>query len=147
MYTIPDDYRLELHHVRPRFKNDVENVLFYIASVCKNIKTTDTIRYNEQVFNAIKLYPGNENSTRKTINNWRTEIAALFGFYIEDKVTRTTRTGRSLKALSTRERSTSASRHRQWARLTCAAWRPTRSLPSRPTWLSPEPPMSTPSMT
>ena len=93
MYTIPDDYCLELHHVRPRFKNDVENVLFYIASVCKNIKTTDTIRYNEQVFNAIKLYPGNENSTRKTINNWRTEIAALFGFYIEDKVTRTTRTG------------------------------------------------------
>ena len=31
MYTIPDEYRLELHHVRPRFKNDVENVLFYIA--------------------------------------------------------------------------------------------------------------------
>ena len=93
MYTIPDEYRLELHHVRPRFKNDVENVLFYIASVCKNIKTTDIRSYNEQIFNAIKLYPGNEDSTRKTINNWRTEIAALFGFYIEDKTTGTTKTG------------------------------------------------------
>ena len=93
MYTIPDEYRLELHHVRPRFKNDVENVLFYIASVCKNIKTTDIRSYNEQIFNAIKLYPGNEDSTRKTINNWRTEIAALFGFYIEDKITGTTKTG------------------------------------------------------
>lgn len=93
MYIIPDEYRLELHHVRPRFKNDVENVLFYIASVCKNITYKDTTRYNEQIFNAIKLYPGNEHSTRKTINNWRTEIAALFGFYIEDKITKTTRTG------------------------------------------------------
>ena len=93
MYNIPSAYQFDLHHVRPRFKNDVENVLFYIASVCKNIKTTDTIRYHEQIFNAIKMYPGNESSTRKTINNWRTEIAALFGFYIEDKSTRTTKTG------------------------------------------------------
>lgn len=93
MYTIPDDYRLDLHHVRPRFKNDVENVLFYIACVCKNIKVADTQSYNEQIYNAIKLYPGNEDSTRKTINNWRTEIAALFGFYIEDRISRTTRTG------------------------------------------------------
>lgn len=93
MYIIPDEYRLELHHVRPRFKNDVENVLFYIASVCKNITYKDTTRYNEQIFNAIKLYPGNEHSTKKTINNWRTEIAALFGFYIEDKFTKTTKTG------------------------------------------------------
>ena len=100
MYTIPDEYLLELHHVRPRFKNDVENVLFYIASICKNIKTTDTTSYNEQVFNAIKLYPGNENSTRKTINNWRTEIAALFGFYIEDKTSRTTRTGKMSNILA-----------------------------------------------
>lgn len=93
MYKIPDEYRLDLHHVRPRFKNDVENVLFYIASICKNIKVTDTQSYNEQIYNAIKLYPGNEDSKRKTINNWRTEIAALFGFYIEDKISRTTRTG------------------------------------------------------
>ena len=56
MYTIPDDYRLELHHVRPRFKNDVENVLFYIASVCKNIKTTDTIRYNDSTSASIQCY-------------------------------------------------------------------------------------------
>ena len=46
MYTIPDKYRFDLHHVRPRFKNDVENVLFYIASVCKNIKATNTQSYN-----------------------------------------------------------------------------------------------------
>ena len=93
MYTIPDKYRFDLHHVRPRFKNDVENVLFYIASVCKNIKATNTQSYNKQIYNAIKLYPGNENSTKKTINNWRTEIAALFGFYIEDRITGITKTG------------------------------------------------------
>lgn len=93
MYRVPPEYLCELHHARPRFKNDVENVLFYIASVCKNITCIDTKSYNEQIYNAIKLYPGNESSVRKTINNWRTEISALFGFYIEDKITKTTRTG------------------------------------------------------
>lgn len=93
MYRIPEEYQFRIHHARPRFKNDVENVLFYIASVCKNITCRDTHSYNEQIFNAIKLYPGNESSVRKTINNWRTEISALFGFYIEDKITKTTRTG------------------------------------------------------
>lgn len=93
MYKIPSEYKKEIHHVRPRFKNDVENVLFYIANVCKSITTTDSSTYNEQIFNAIRLYPGNETKTRKTINNWRTEIAALFGFYIENSKTHTTRTG------------------------------------------------------
>ena len=31
-YKIPDDYFFRLHHVRPRFKNDVEEVLLYVAT-------------------------------------------------------------------------------------------------------------------
>ena len=100
MYKIPDNYYCRIHHARPRFKNDVENVLLYIANICKNITTTDMRSYREQVFNAIKLYPGNESSTDKTIHNWRTEIAALFGFYIDDKITKTTRTGKMSNILA-----------------------------------------------
>ena len=31
-YKIPDEYFFRLHHVRPRFKNDVEEVLLYVAT-------------------------------------------------------------------------------------------------------------------
>ncbi len=31
-YRIPDEYFFRLHHVRPRFKNDVEEVLLYVAT-------------------------------------------------------------------------------------------------------------------
>lgn len=30
-YKVPDSYFFPLRHIRPRFKNDVENVLDYIA--------------------------------------------------------------------------------------------------------------------
>ncbi len=100
MYNIPEEYYCRIHHARPRFKSDVENVLFYIASVCRNITETSIDSYKKQVFNAIKLYPGNEASSDKTINNWRTEIAALFGFYIEDKITKTTKTGKMSNILA-----------------------------------------------
>lgn len=100
MYKVPEEYYMEIHHVRPRFKDDVENVLLYIASVCANITDTDTQHYNNQIFDAIRLYPGNEGKKDKTINNWRTEIAALFGFYIEDKTSKVTRTGAISKILA-----------------------------------------------
>jgi hypothetical protein len=100
MYRIPDDFYMPIHHARPRFKDDVENVLLYIASVCSNITTTDIDDYTERLFNAIRLYPGNEEKADKTINNWRTEIAALFGFYIEDKKAQTTKTGEISRLLA-----------------------------------------------
>ena len=31
VYQIPDEYFFRLHHVRPRFKGDIENVLIYVA--------------------------------------------------------------------------------------------------------------------
>ena len=31
-YRIPDEFFFRLHHVRPRFKNDVEEVLLYVAT-------------------------------------------------------------------------------------------------------------------
>ncbi len=100
MYKVPKEFYKSLHHARPRFKDDVENVLLYIAGVCSNITDTDTSNYNSQLFKAIKLYPGNETKKEKTINNWRTEIAALFGFYIESKETKTTKTGEISKLLA-----------------------------------------------
>ena len=48
--------------------------------------------YAEKMNQAIYLFPGNSGSVEKTINNWRTEIAALFGFYIEDKKSGNTKT-------------------------------------------------------
>lgn len=92
-YSIPEEFYFRLHHVRPRFKNDVENVLLYMANVCANIEDAPIKEYNKNISQAIRIYPGNESAAEKTIQNWRTEIAALFGLYIEDKKTGITRTG------------------------------------------------------
>ena len=93
MYKIPDEYFYRLHHVRPRFKGDIENVLFYVAHICAELKELPVKEYAEKMNQAIYLFPGNSGSVEKTINNWRTEIAALFGFYIEDKKSGNTKTG------------------------------------------------------
>jgi hypothetical protein len=82
---VPKKYFFRLHHVRPRFKNNIENVLIYIAQEISQIKSDDCESFRNKLNNAIKLFPGNINSSEKTINNWRTEISSLFGFYIEDK--------------------------------------------------------------
>ena len=31
-YRIPEEYYFRIHHIRPRFKGDIENVLIYVAS-------------------------------------------------------------------------------------------------------------------
>lgn len=79
MYKIPELYYYRLHHVRPRFKNDVESVLLYMATEISRIKDDNKIDFNKALNSAIKLYPGNSSKTEKTINNWRTEISSLFG--------------------------------------------------------------------
>lgn len=79
-YSIPEEYFYRIHHVRPRFKADIENVLFYISEEISKIGTCSESDFANQLNAAIYLFPGNSTATRKTINNWRTEISSLFGF-------------------------------------------------------------------
>jgi hypothetical protein len=80
MYRIPDDLYFRIHHVRPRFKNDVENVLVYMATEISKMSEMNKEDFADKLNNAIYRYPGNKVKKLKTINNWRTEISALFGF-------------------------------------------------------------------
>ncbi len=84
-YRVPDEYWYRLHFVRPRFKNNIENVLLHFANECCRIPKCSCEDYKGKLFDAIKIFPGNVDATEKTLNNWRTEISALFGFYKEDK--------------------------------------------------------------
>lgn len=79
-YQIPEQYYFRLHHVRPRFKGDIENVLIYIAEEITRVGERTTNEFVEAVNAALFRYPGNAHRKLKTINNWRTEISALFGF-------------------------------------------------------------------
>ncbi len=79
-YKIPDEYYFRIHHVRPRFKGDIENVLIYMAEEISKVGEKTTDEFVSAVNAAIYRYPGNAHRELKTINNWRTEISALFGF-------------------------------------------------------------------
>jgi len=79
MYTIPTEYYQRIHHSRPRFKNNQEEVLIYIATEISKLNEMPKNEFKTQVDNAIKLFPGNSNKTAKTIANWRTEISSFFG--------------------------------------------------------------------
>ena len=79
-YKIPEEYYFRIHHVRPRFKGDIENVLIYVANEIARIGEQPTDAFVSALDNALFSYPGNINKTKKTIDNWRTEISALFGF-------------------------------------------------------------------
>ena len=98
-YQIPDEYWHRIHFVRPRFKGNIENVLLYMANECCRIHTCSCDEYSSQYFNAIRMFPGNIDMTDKTLNNWRTEIPALFGFYNEDKDLDRTETSKMAKFL------------------------------------------------
>lgn len=103
MYKIPAEFYCRLHHCRPRFKGDVENVLLYMAQESVRIPDGPCETYSAAFNNAIRLYPGNEGLVIKTINNWRTEISSLFGFYVEDKQLNHTKTGEMAKVLATQQ--------------------------------------------
>jgi len=79
IYRIPDDYFFRIHHPRPRFKNNVENVLIYIASEIYKLGKMEKKRFMALLNEAIWRFPGNETYVKKTIDNWRTEISSLFG--------------------------------------------------------------------
>lgn len=79
IYKVPGEYFFRIHHIRPRFKDDVENVLFYMAAEIAKLSPDEHKKFKEKLNRTIKLYPGNASKTPKTINNWRTEISSLFG--------------------------------------------------------------------
>ena len=79
-YVIPEQYCFRIHHVRPRFKGDIENVLIYMAEEISAVGEKPIDEFVSAVNAAIYRYPGNAHRELKTINNWRTEISALFGF-------------------------------------------------------------------
>ena len=83
-YIIPSEYEFRIHHCRPRFKGNVEEVLIYMATEISGIEDGPSDEFNEKLNNAIKCFPGNATKTMKTINNWRTEISSLFGLFYED---------------------------------------------------------------
>jgi len=78
-YETPNEYYFRIHHIRPRFKNDIENVLIYIATELSKLNRTDKRQFDVLFETAIRYYPGNATKTDKTIKNWRTEISSLFG--------------------------------------------------------------------
>lgn len=84
-YQIPDDRWLRIHFIRPRFKANIETVLLYMANECCKIPSCSCAEYSQKYFDAIRLFPGNIGLADKTLQNWRTETPALFGFYTEDK--------------------------------------------------------------
>lgn len=81
MYKIPAKYFFRLHHVRPRFKNEVENVLSYVSFGIASAGRLPKDTFNKEINNYIRSFGSNVNAAEKTINNWRTEISALFGLY------------------------------------------------------------------
>ena len=100
-YKIPEEYYFRIHHVRPRFKSDIENVLIYVAEELVRVGEKPVDEFVQAVNAALYSYPGNAHRELKTINNWRTEISALFGF-IEHTDT-TDRPGRRAIELATKQ--------------------------------------------
>ena len=93
-YEIPVQYWQRIHFIRPRFKGNIENVLLYMANECCKIPKCSCQEYSDKYFKAIRMFPGNIDKAAKTLNNWRTETPALFGFYKEDKTINVTETSK-----------------------------------------------------
>ncbi|MDQ7035166.1 MAG: DUF3883 domain-containing protein [Anaerolineae bacterium] len=83
VYKVPDNYFFRLHHVRPRFKNNIEDVLIFIASEISKLDRMPKDDFRSELNQSIRRYPDNITKAEKTIDNWRTEISSLFGFVIQ----------------------------------------------------------------
>lgn len=85
IYKIPDEFFFRLHHVRPRFKENIEEVLFYVATAISDSPCLSHDKFIQRLSTIIRAFTGNSNLAEKTIQNWRTEISALFAFIQENK--------------------------------------------------------------
>ena len=99
MYHTPKSNCFRLHQPRPRFKNDMEDVLGYVSFAVSEIDKEDPREFKKRLDDALRGFKGNALSTPKTIANWRTEISSLFGFFIEESdITYATDIARSLSS-------------------------------------------------
>lgn len=78
MYEVPAKFYQRLHHPRPRFKKNIENVLGYMAFSIAELDGESEVIFKEKILSAIRDFPGNSGLENKTLQNWRTEISALF---------------------------------------------------------------------
>jgi len=83
-YTIPRNHYFRLHHIRPRFKNDVERVLLFVANEISQMPEAPKKDFDTRLNKLIRKFPGNRVVAEKTISNWRTEISSLFGLVSYD---------------------------------------------------------------
>ncbi len=84
-YQTPEKYYYRIHHVRPRFKNNVESVLLFMANAISTKGPLPTSDFKQFLIDEIYRFPGNQTSKLKTVQNWRTEISALFSLYYDEK--------------------------------------------------------------
>lgn len=84
LYETPTEYYYFPHHVRPRFKFDPESVLLYVSVTLTRLGKLPCAEHRDAMRRALYDYPGNAGKALKTIDNWRTEIPALFGYVCTD---------------------------------------------------------------
>ena len=82
-HNIPNQFFYRIHHVRPRFKSNVEEVLLFMANTIVSKGRLLSGDFKKFLNEEITKFPGNQNKTLKTIQNWRTEISALFSLYFD----------------------------------------------------------------
>jgi len=44
-YKIPKEFKFRMHHIRPRFKNDIESVLIYMAESISRLPSMEKFIY------------------------------------------------------------------------------------------------------
>ena len=84
-YVVPNEFFYRIHHVRPRFKSNVEEVLLFMADTISSKGQLLNGEFKKFLNEEIAKFPGNQNKTLKTIQNWRTEISALFSLYFDNR--------------------------------------------------------------
>jgi len=80
LYKIPKDLFFRLHHVRSRFKADVEELLLYVATSISNLEANSKEEFDQELNKVLYNFKKNKTRTKKTIDNWRTEISTFFAF-------------------------------------------------------------------
>lgn len=83
-YKIPDEYFFRLHHVRPRYKDDVEEALLYVVTSIAELDSFEMKEYRTELNSKLREFKNNRKLEEKTIDNWRTEISAIFALIQEE---------------------------------------------------------------